>query len=126
MSETDIMAYLKANKLFGGVFANDELKKPQKDKIYVLNLENSNEGGSHWVALYNRMYFDSYGCAPSKKIAPFVEQYNTDDFQGLSKESCGYFALYVADNITAGRDPYYGMRPNEPQWNEDVLKRWFY
>jgi hypothetical protein len=126
MGEQDIIRYLSGNKLFGGVFANDELKKPDPKKIYILNLQNSDESGSHWTLLYAGNYFDSYAVAPTKAISRFVKRYNTQSYQGLSKASCGYYCLYVADNITAGREPYLGMKPDQPQWNEDILKKYFY
>ena len=51
MSSIQIHGYLKDNPLFGGVLANDQLKNPDPKKIYVLNLQNQDEPGSHWVAL---------------------------------------------------------------------------
>ena len=126
MSELDIDAYMRSNPLWGGVLANDELKKPDPRKIYILNLENSDESGSHWTLLYAGQYFDPFGVVPTKKIAPFVRSYNREEYQGFSKASCGYFALYAADNLTAGRPAYLGMQPNHPQYNEDLLKKYFY
>jgi hypothetical protein len=33
------------------VIAKDEIKKLKKDGNYIINLENHNQGGSHWTAL---------------------------------------------------------------------------
>ena len=126
MSELDINSYMKSNPLWGGVFANDELKRPDPRKIYILNLENSDESGSHWTLLYAGQYYDPFGVVPTKEIAPFVKSYNKEDYQGFSKASCGYFALYAADNLTAGRPAYQGLIPGKPQYNEDILKKYFY
>ena len=82
-SDVELSAFINTIKThkngptFGGVFSNDQLKKPVKNKIYILNLEDSNEPGSHWVLLYNGWYFDPYGVMPTKEIAPFTTTYKT-------------------------------------------------
>jgi hypothetical protein len=50
----------------------DELpQKVNKVECGIINLENSSEEGSHWVAYYKnndkKYYFDSYGNAPPPK-----------------------------------------------------------
>lgn len=127
LSEVDIADYLQhLGPLFGGVYANDELHKPDPKKIYVLNLQNSHEPGSHWTVLHNRSYYDSYGVVPTEAISKFVKQHNTENYQGLNKESCGYFCMYVADNLAKGLPPYNGMVPGKIAHNENVLKAYFY
>ena len=126
MSSTEIVDYLRDNPLFGGVFANDQLKNPDPKKIYVLNLQNMDEPGSHWVLLHNRCYFDSYGTPPTTAIAPFVDYHNVGNFQGLNQSSCGYYTLYCADNIFFGRDPYEGLEPGKTEANERLLKKYFF
>jgi hypothetical protein len=52
-----------------------------KTKIgVVLNLDNHDESGSHWVALYSDLlknkvyYFDSYGMKPEKRVVKFMDR----------------------------------------------------
>ena len=94
-------------------------------KIYILNLKNHNEEGSHWTLLHNGIYYDSYGMLPTLEISPFVKFYSEDDFQSLSQESCGYYCLYLADNIIANRPATQGLIPDHPRHNETVLKNYF-
>lgn len=111
---------------FGGVFSNDELKNPEPTKIYILNLQNSDEPGSHWTLLHNGWYFDSYGVVPTRRIARFVKSWNKSDYQGLSRNSCGHFAIYVAVRLMAGLPPTSELIPNEQTHNEHILETFFY
>lgn len=59
----------------------EELEKNGKHKIgMVINLDNHNQSGSHWVALYanlkqNQIYFfDSIGKPPNKRIKKFINR----------------------------------------------------
>jgi hypothetical protein len=122
----DIENYYRLSEMFGGVRANDEMKRPDPHKIYILNLQNSAEPGSHWTLLYNHWYFDSYGVAPTKEIQPFVKAWNQNEYQSLPQESCGYYAMYVADNIMAGRPPTQGLVPGKYLKNQRTLKQHFF
>jgi hypothetical protein len=125
LNNFQIERYLKGKKQFGGVFSNDELQNPDPNKIYILNLQNRNEGGSHWCLLHNHNYYDSYSAPPTQAIQPYVKHYNGFEFQSLRQESCGYYTLYIADNIIAKRHPTNGLKDNEPRQNENVLKKYF-
>ncbi len=117
----------KGGPTFGGVFSNDELMKPDPKKVYILNLENSNQAGSHWTLLYNKWYCDSYGVVPTKHISQFVTSHNTNDYQGLNRNSCGHFCCYIGSRIIAGLKPYTGdLKDDQQQYNEDVLETFFY
>ena len=57
----------------------NELVKDGKNKIgVVVNLDNHNESGSHWVAIYSQLdknriyYFDSFGKRPGKRLTKFI------------------------------------------------------
>jgi hypothetical protein len=129
-SDIDLASYFQGRKhkngiSFGGVFSNDELRKPEPNKVYILNLENSNEGGSHWTLLFNGWYFDSYACPPTKRISQFVHSYNQLNFQGLNRTSCGYYTLYVADHIMNGENPIGELQPDRQTHNENILEEYF-
>jgi len=59
----------------------DELKKNNKNKIgMVINLDEHDKSGSHWVALYTDLnkgqiyYFDSFAKKPSKRTRKFINK----------------------------------------------------
>ena len=57
----------------------DELMNDGKTKIgIVVNLDNHDESGSHWVAIYSQLdkdriyFFDSFGKRPGKRLTKFI------------------------------------------------------
>ena len=131
-SDQEIAAFMaelkpiKGMPSFGGVFSNDELNNPDRNKIYILNLQNSDEGGSHWTLLHNGWYFDSYGVVPTKRISRFVKSWNKNDYQGLNRNSCGHFCMYVAVRLMAGLPPTSELISGKQTHNENVLEAFFY
>ena len=110
---------------FSGVFSNDELHDPKRNCLYILNLQNSDQGGSHWVLLCNGWYMDPYGVPPTKRISQFVTDWNQDEYQSLESEACGFFVLYTADRLMAGLDPFGDLKPDQEAANEDILEAYF-
>lgn len=104
---------------FQGVFSSDSLKKLSVLKPYaIVNLDKSNQPGSHWIAIaYNNdeddtiTIYDSFG-RNSKKIIPNIYSiYNgiidtdNDKEQRISEDNCGQRSLawlMVYDKL--GRD----------------------
>jgi len=101
---------------FKGVYAIDEISKiPVSDKMgVVLNLDKSNQPGSHWVALYidadddqSVEYYDSYGEDPPeslmKDLKELVNKINPSTYlkfkvnkikqQSETSDNCGVFAM---------------------------------
>jgi len=69
LSNFDIIEKLKDVVGFRGVFSKDELDDVPAGGSCVVNIENFNDGsGTHWVAVYNNNYFDSFGLPPSDLI----------------------------------------------------------
>ena len=104
------------NKGFKGVYAIDEISKiPVSDKMgVVLNLDKSNQPGSHWVALYidadddqSVEYYDSYGEDPPESLMRDIKylvnkidpstylkfKINRIKQQSESSDNCGVFAM---------------------------------
>lgn len=86
-------------KNFRGVFMIDKLPiKPQFSECAIVNLQNSMEEGSHWVA-YKKSgqvvtYFDSFGnLRPPKELQNYFRGckvfYNRDRYQELNQSNCG-------------------------------------
>ena len=60
----EIQKYYKNRPRFNGLYSRDNLPKI-KDGVYVINLDEYSDIGTHWVALYVQnndvTYFDSFG-----------------------------------------------------------------
>ena len=97
----DIIKDRKLDKHFGGVYSKDQLPELIKDKFYIVNLQDHDEGGgTHWTAFYynypsTSIYFDSYGfIAPrdvQKRITPYI--FNDKDIQDFNSSACGFYCI---------------------------------
>ena len=65
LTKFEIQKYYKDEPRFNGVFSRNNLPKKIKDGAYVINIDESADVGTHWIALFcNRneiAYFDSFG-----------------------------------------------------------------
>ena len=99
LSNFDLINIIKKFKLdycFGGVFSKDQLPELKRDKFYIINLQDHDEGnGTHWTVFYynkplESIYFDSYGfIAPidvQEKINPYI--FNDKDIQDMDSSAC--------------------------------------
>jgi hypothetical protein len=103
---------------------------------FIYNLDPHFKGGSHWVAAFidiprhQTYYFDSYGMAPPKQIAKFMQwvkaqdpkmklQYNGRRFQRSDTE-CGMYSLYFIIRMIAG-DNFRSFTRQSPR-DEEMLK----
>ena len=97
----DLIKDFKLDNHFGGVYSKDQLPELIKDKFYIVNLQDHDEGGgSHWTCFYynypsTSIYFDSYGfIAPrdvQKRISPYV--FNEKDIQDFNSSACGWYCI---------------------------------
>jgi len=118
LTNVDIESYVKKLKIphFRGVFMRDTLpKKPRKVECSIVNLNKSNEIGSHWVCLTKidktRLYFDSFGQDVPLEIMRYLktfEEYkndvaviarNTDIVQRINTHVCGHLCLFVLTSL---------------------------
>lgn len=111
---------------FGGVIAADQISQlPKKLPIgFVMNLDNSDEPGSHWVAIYINSdsveYFDSLGQQPPDQVRKDIKKYllsmnvpilmkfktNSISQQHGSSHKCGYHAIRFLDERMKYNTPY--------------------
>ena len=73
----EIEKYYQNEPKFNGVYSGDNLPNEIKDGVYVINLDDYSDIGTHWVALYvyndNVTYFDSFGVEHiPKEIKTFI------------------------------------------------------
>lgn len=86
------------------VIMKDQLtKKNFKNGCYIMNLENHNQGGSHWTAFIKKgdsvFYCDSYGVYPPQNEWNLFKSccnvyVNLKQYQPMKSERCGYYATY--------------------------------
>ena len=65
LTNFEIQAYYQSEPRFIGVYSRDKLSNKIKDGVYVINLDEYYDIGTHWIALYvnNKTvtYFDIFG-----------------------------------------------------------------
>ena len=84
--------------LFNGVFSRNNLPKKIKDGAYVINIDESADVGTHWIALFcNRneiAYFDSFGVEHvPEEIKEFIGNKNIKHFSSASKRFSNVWLL---------------------------------
>jgi hypothetical protein len=79
--------------------------KPKKGN-YIINLNDSDEAGSHWTCLKllneEAIYYDSFGLPMPDDILMFIKRYDkkipiiysTDQIQHFDSIYCGFFVLF--------------------------------
>lgn len=101
-----------------GIFMRNELpKKPKRIECGIVNLNTTNELGSHWVCYFKnestRIYFDSFGQITPIEIQNYLKtkrekeaglsviQRNTDIVQKINTRICGHLCLFVLKALTS-------------------------
>ena len=145
LSNFEIDGFFKDNPWYGGCMSKDDLRGTDR-KFYVLNLGKPRAGGTHWVLMSMLapvgIYFDNFAVHPPPVIETFMKRFrvknvmNTNIVQDIRTSSCGYFAIYVADQLCRGRfftdivDDFDGVELNEKRiqkwWNKYLKKSSLY
>jgi hypothetical protein len=91
---------IKLNK----VCAKDQLFRLPLDGGYIVNTNNQDQAGQHWIAFYvkdkHACYFDSFGAPPLVEVCQFLKKgrvkaiYNTSQIQNISDDHCGFYSIY--------------------------------
>lgn len=109
MNSQEISRKLRHYTRFLGVFPIDKIPKSLPfGHALIINLDRSNQPGSHWVALYKSVileYFDPLGQPPPSQIdikGPIL--YNKRKIQHSESVSCGPFAIDFVQRRFAGED----------------------
>ena len=77
LTNIEISEYYKNEPRFNGVYSRDNLPKTIKKGAYVINLDEYENTGAHWVSLFVKanevIYFDSFGVGHiPKEINKFI------------------------------------------------------
>ena len=83
LTNFEIQKYYENEPRFNGVFSRDNLTKKIKDGTYVINLDEYEDTGTHWIALFcnknDITYFDSFGVEHiPKEIIEFIGNKNIE------------------------------------------------
>lgn len=75
---------------FREVLMKDELSnlKPKTNECYIINLQNQNQNGSHWLGIWkkgrNVRYFDSFGTSIPEEVKKYYKGYKIENFQSFA------------------------------------------
>ena len=119
LTNVELLEYVRKLKItnFRGVFMSDTLpSKPLQKECGIMNLNTSDQVGSHWVCYfkngYERIYFDSFGQVTPIELQKYLKthlewekqqqviQRNTDIVQHLNTHVCGHLCLFVLTALT--------------------------
>ena len=112
LTNFEIQEYYQNEPRFDGVFSRDNLGSTVKNGVYVINLDEYPDIGTHWVALYvyNKTvtYFDSFGVEHiPKEIMKFIalKKIITDIYRIQAYDSimCGYFCIGFINFVFNGK-----------------------
>jgi len=123
---------LKSSSTFLGVYSRDTIPDDLTHGSGIINLETSEESGSHWVCFYSFVdhvfYFDSYGLQPPEEFISKSTQrikYSNSEIQNADSIMCGYYCIHCIESLDNGMTPYdfimqYDTHPTER--NETLIK----
>lgn len=110
LNEIQILSILKKKHIKCEIYCKDRLPKDMEDGYYIFNLDNYDQGGSHWttgvVKNANLVYIDSFGVEPfTQLVSKFPDyKYNRIQVQDMHSSCCGYFAVAFLLSIR-GQNP---------------------
>lgn len=103
LTNLDIINHSSDIPFFRGVFMRDCLPKhPKVKECGIINLDESKNEGTHWVAYAKDKkyceYFNSFGdITPPLELITYLRKYdisyNYDQFQKFNTENCGHLCL---------------------------------
>ena len=114
LTNTEISEYYSNEPRFNGVYSRDNLPKITKKGAYVINLDEYENTGTHWIALFVKtsevIYFDSLGIEHiPKEINKFIGSNNKKikanifRIQAYDSIMCGYFCIEFINYMLKGK-----------------------
>ena len=120
LTNIEISEYYKNEPRFNGVYSKNNLPKAIKKGAYVINLDEYENTGTHWVALFVKtneaIYFDSFGIEHIPiEINKFINNDTTKSSSSERIESnifriqaydsimCGYFCIEFINYMLKGK-----------------------
>ncbi len=111
LTNFDIIDILGNYPEFGWVGSKDlvDTDNCADGKLYILNLDTPDSGGSHWVLLslvdkQLNLYYDSYSAPPPESVVKFLKSQKKNALlsplyindQSIKSLTCGYFCVLMA------------------------------
>ena len=147
LTNIEISEYYSNEPRFNGVYSRDNLPKITKKGAYVINLDEYENTGTHWIVLFIKtnevIYFDSFGIEHiPKEINKFIcckelgsavdnnkkNKANIFRIQAYDSIMCGYFCIEFINYMLKGKtllDYINLFSPNDFKKNDRVIKRIF-
>ena len=136
LTNFEIQKYYENEPKFTGVYSRNNLSKI-KDGAFILNLDEYESIGTHWIPLYvndnNVTYFDSSGIEHiPKEIKKFIGNKNVliniYRMQAYDSIICGYFCIGFIDFMLKRKSllQYTNLfSPNDYEKNDKVILKYF-
>lgn len=137
LSNTQINQYLDSYSKYQGCFSCLQLPKI-KNGFYVVNLDNFNLNGTHWLSVWvtpkTIYYCDPFGQIPNSQTFKWMLTgnkkiyYNTRQLQELKSDACGYFACFIGIQLLKNHKTFIqvmSMFSDNTKVNQNMLKRFF-
>ena len=136
LTNFEIQKFYKNESRFNGVFSRNNLPK-KKDGTYIINLDEYEDLGTHWIALFYKkneiVYFDSFGVEHiPEEIKEFIGNKNikANIFRVQANDSvmCGYFCIGFIDFMLAGKkltDFTSMFSPYDFKKNDNIILSYF-
>ena len=146
INNIEINEYYKNEPRFTGVYSRNNLPNKIKKGAYVINLDEYDNTGTHWVSLFVKpkyiVYFDSFGVEHiPKEINKFIRskelghavrneiKRNIFRIQAYDSIMCGYFCIEFINYMLKGKtllDCTNLFSPNDfKKKNDRIIKRIF-
>ena len=137
LTNIEINEYYKNEPKFNGVYSRNNLPKTIKKGAYVINLDEYENTGTNWVALFVKtnetIYFDSFGVEHiPKEFKKFIDnkkiKASVFRIQAYDSIMCGYFCIEFINYMLKSKtllDYTNLFSPNDFKNNDQVIKRIF-
>ena len=136
LTNIEITEYYVNEPRFNDVYSRNDLPNKIKKGAYVINLDEYENTGTHWVSLFVKankvIYFDSFGIVHiPKEINKFINnniESNIFRIQAYDLIMCGYFCIefinYMLKRKTLLNYTNF-FSPNDFKKNDQIIKRIF-
>ena len=137
LTNTEISEYCANKPRYNGVYSRNNLPNKIKKGAYVINLDEYENTGTHWVSLFVKpkytVYFDSFGVENiPKEINKFIGnneiKSNIFRIQPFDSIMCEYFCIEFINYMLKSKtllDYTNLFSPNDFKKNDRIIKRIF-
>ena len=137
LTNIEINEYYANEPRFNGVYSKNNLPNKVKKGACVINLDEYENTGTHWVSIFVKankvIYFDNFGIEHiPKEIHKFINNNNIESdifrIQAYDSIMCGYFCIEFINYMLKSKtllDYNNLFSPNDFKENDQVIQRIF-